>query len=244
MNQTKISNNINKETPQTKNSQKKTEKPVKGGDFLNLALYAFAGLGLDVVLLMVELAVYGGEPMNEWPTERFIIHWILICILWGVSMWWLTRFAGRKYGVTMTTGEQKIPLRQWALVLLCVLINLAWSAYSWGGFKVLIEFQRVGALKFIFQYIYYFFETGLVFLIIFYGQKALELWFHKGKTVPIPYGGLVLGITWGMVHAMTKGSLLVGLSGAGSSVLYGVVYLLLNRNYKLSFVLLFSMFIL
>ncbi len=53
--------------------------------------------------------------------------------------------------------------------------------------KVLKELHYNGWLKFIFQYIYYVFETGLVLLIIVFGQKAFEKWFHNDSRVLIPY---------------------------------------------------------
>ena len=92
---------------------------------------------------------------------------------------------------------------------------------DWGGSKLLIELQRNGALKFTFQYIYYLFEVVLFMLIIVYGQKAFEVWFKK---VNIPYGGIVVALTWGMGHWFTKGSLAAGLYTAVGGFCFGVVY--------------------
>lgn len=55
---------------------------------------------------------------------------------------------------------------------------------------------------------------------------------------------LVLGLTWGLAHAFTKGSLITGLQGIVIGLLFGSLYLLLNRNLKGTFVLLFLLFIL
>ena len=112
---------------------------------------------------------------------------------------------------------------------------------DWGGSKLLIEFGRLGVLKFIFQYIYYLFEVILFMLIIVYGQKAFELWFKKKN---IPYGGIVVALTWGLGHWFTKGTLVTGLYTAFAGFCYGVVYLLLNRNIKWTYVVLCIMFIL
>ena len=60
-----------------------------------------------------------------------------------------------------------------------VAASLAVSLLDWQGFKVVKKFQSNGLLKFIFQYIYYLFETALFTLIIMFGQKALEMWTKK-----------------------------------------------------------------
>ncbi len=62
-----------------------------------------------------------------------------------------------------------------------------------------------------FQYIYYLAEGFLISLVIVYGQKAFEKWFKNDK---IPYGGIVLGLIWGLFHILTKGSVLVGIFSA------------------------------
>ena len=42
------------------------------------------------------------------------------------------------------------------------------------------------------------FEVMLVILIIIYGQKAIETLLKKES--PIPFGGIVLAMTWGAYH--------------------------------------------
>ena len=94
---------------------------------------------------------------------------------------------------------------------------------------------------FVFQYVYYLFETMLFLLIIVFGQKALERWFKREN---VPYGGIVVALTWGIVHIATKGSVSIGLLSAVSGSLFGVVYLLVNRDIKKAYVLLAFMFVL
>lgn len=80
------------------------------------------------------------------------------------------------------------------LTVLCIIICLTSTWFDWNGSKVLQEFASKGMLKFVFQYIYYLFEVMLFMLIIVYGQKACEVWF---KRTNIPYGGIVVALTWG-----------------------------------------------
>ncbi len=47
-------------------------------------------------------------------------------------------------------------------------------------------------------YLYYIFEVVLVVLIIIYGQKAIETLLKKESL--IPFGGIILAMTWGAIH--------------------------------------------
>lgn len=124
---------------------------------------------------------------------------------------------------------------------MCIIICLTSTWFDWNGSKVLQEFASKGMLKFVFQYIYYLFEVMLFMLIIVYGQKACEVWF---KRTNIPYGGIVVALTWGLAHWGTKGSLFAGIYTALGGFCFGAVYLLLNRNIKLTYIALCIMFIL
>ncbi|MDE6973297.1 MAG: hypothetical protein K2P38_09380, partial [Lachnospiraceae bacterium] len=97
-----------------------------------------------------------------------------------------------------------------------------------------------GPLLFVFQYMYYMFETMLFLLIIVFGQRACELWFRK---VTVPYGGILCGLTWGLAHLFTK-DLSTGLLGIVIGFAMGSVYLLVNRDFRKAYVLLFLLFVL
>jgi hypothetical protein len=77
-------------------------------------------------------------------------------------------------------------------------------------------------------------------LILVFGQKACEVWFRKEN---IPYGGIVVAVTWGLIHILTKGSVMTGITSAVAGFLYGSTYLLLNRDIKKTLLILFVMFV-
>ena len=81
----------------------------------------------------------------------------------------------------------------------------------------------------------------MISLIIVYGQKACEKWFHNEK---IPYGGIVLGLTWGLSHIFTKGSVVVGLLCAVAGFLFGAAYLFVNKDYRKALPIITLLFIL
>ena len=143
--------------------------------------------------------------------------------------------------VSLFNKENKIKAWQWILIVVGCVLCLLSTWIDWNGSKVLAELHSRGPLLFGFQYIYYLFEVMLVLLIIIFGQMAFEKWFNNNK---IPFGGILVALTWGLGHWVSKGSLGAGLYTAVGGFIFGSAYLLTNRNVKLSYILLCIMFIL
>lgn len=215
-------------------------KTIKGWDFFCLALYAFGGLGLEAIMAFIIEPLLYGSQMNKWLIWQNISHWIMTCILWGIVSVFLIKLSKTKYDFDIF--EKATPMKNWQYIVtvICVIFMLVVSYFDWNGFKVIKEYNANGLLKFIFQYIYYVFETVLFMLIIVFGQKAFEKWF---KNETIPYGGIVVALTWGLAHIFTKGDITVGVLSALGGFIFGVVYLLVNRDIKKTFFLLFIMFV-
>lgn len=212
----------------------------KGWNYFIYAMLAFAGLGIELLLaFLIEPFIYGCQ-MNEWSTIQNISHWVITCICWGMICFLMTKNAKTKYSFDIFRRQVKMKSWQWCAVAVIFVIMLVYSYIDWNGSKVLKELHYNGWLKFIFQYIYYVFETGLVLLIIVFGQKAFEKWFHNDSRVLIPYGGILAGLTWGLVHILTKGSFTMWISG----IVYGITYILVNRDVKKAYIWILLMFVL
>lgn len=218
----------------------KTEKQ-KGMDYIWLALTAFGGLGLEALYAYLLEPLAYGCGMQDFKTWQVILHWMITCFTWGIVAWYTVRSAEKNCNFFLFTKTRPLKSWQWAAAIGCALVCLGSTYIDWGGSKFLIEFRRLGLLKFTFQYLYYLFEVALFMLIIVYGQKAFEIWFKKPN---IPYGGIAVALTWGMGHWLTKGTLAAGLYSAFGGFCFGTVYLLLNRNIKLTYGALCIMFIL
>ena len=171
-------------------------KKASGIHFLMLALLAFAGIGLEVLLAFgIEPLIYGASKLSVW---------------------------------------------QWLLVVIFMIGSLTISYFDWNGSKVIREFYANGPIRFVFQYIYYVFETVLVTLIRIFGQKAFEKWFHREN---IPYGGIIVALTWGIGHFFTK-DIWTGIVCMIGGLAFGSVYLLVNRDIRKAFPILWIMFVL
>jgi hypothetical protein len=216
-----------------------TATTAKGSDFLYLALYAFAGFAFELILAYLIEPALGLSIDSLTPTQN-IVHWLVTCAIWLLVSVLLVRVARDKYGFDIWAIRE--PVRGWQYVVAVLgIVVMAWAqSLDWGGFKPLIELQRHGTLLFVFQYVYYFFETILFSLIIIFGQRACEIWF---KREAIPYGGIVLALTWGLGHILSKGSLWVGLLSAAAGFLMGASYLIVGRDYRKALPLLYVMFV-
>lgn len=202
-------------------------KKITGFDYLWCALYAFAGVAFELLVMSIERTL--GIDTNNFTVSQNIIHLITTTIGW-ILIGMLVIFIGKKtteFDIWKT--REKIVAWQYIAIIICFIVNIFAKYLSWGGFKVISEWHSRGPLLFVFQYIYYLAEGFLISLIIVFGQKACEKWFHNEK---LPYGGVILGLTWGLVHISTKGSLQIGLLSAAGGFLMGTSYLFVNKDYR------------
>lgn len=214
------------------------DKKISGMDYLYLALYAFAGIGLDLILVGIIEPIFG-VTLETYTTLQHMLHWIIICITWLIVGIFLINLAKKKYDFNLWEHKNKLKGWQYFGIIACLIVSIASHYIDWGGFKPFLEFQQLGFIKFAFQYMYYLFEAFLISLIIIFGQKACEIWFKKEN---IPYGGIVLALTWGLMHIVSKGSIVVGLLSAFGGFLYGAAYLVVGKDYRKALPLMCLMF--
>lgn len=209
--------------------KEKTNKKISAWYYLGLSFYAFLGLGMDGVLAGVEMSVYG-KGLSEYTKLQSILHWIIICMIWGGFTYVLYRVS-KKRGFDFMKQKAKAGKKQLVIAVLLTIIGIIEMTVSFGGFKPLIEFEKKTAVLFVFQYIYYLFEVALFLLILIFGQRFGEELFGKRK---IPYGGIVLALTWGLIHILSK-NLVTGIECIAFSIIFGILYLCVNKNTKLTY---------
>lgn len=209
------------------------EKKIQPWVYLWYALYAFAGLGVEMFLIgFIEPILFGDVKSSDYTTIQMIIHWSITILCWGAISFLIIKKSKRKLDFDVTCRSKPTTSK----IILCVILMIACiviNAFDWGTLKIIGEFQKKGLLLFIFQHVYYFFEVILIFLIVAFGQKFFDILLHK-KTI-IPWGGIVLCCTWGAVHILSKASIYTGLIVMVFSILYGLMYVLLERNSKWSY---------
>lgn len=212
------------------NTKRKTNSAI---DYIGFALYAFGGLGIEILLMMIETNLYG-QSSGTWSIMKHIIHWTITCLIWGTIGMILVK-------QLPVISKNIIKKKNVTLAIIFIISSIIYTSLVWKGFKPIIELSNLGVIKFLIQYIYYSFESLLMLLIVAHGQKAFESWFGNIKIVP--FGGIFLALTWGLIHIITQGTS-TGIYAVIQSLLYGSVYMTLNKDYKISYVAIALMFML
>ena len=215
------------------------ESKVSGFDYLWCALYACAGFAFE--LLLVQLEKIMGINTDIFTTFQYIVHWLITTVFWIVIGALIILIGKKTTGFEILKTKEKLNKWQYCAIALCFIVNIIVKYIDWNGFKPILEYKRLGILLFVFQYIYYIAEAFLISLVIVYAQKACETWFNNDK---IPFGGIILGLTWGMAHTISKGSLLIGILSALGGFLFGAAYVFVNKDYKKAFPIIVLLFIL
>lgn len=174
---------------------------------------------------------------GNFGTFQKCIHLLLISLIWIISIIIIKKISRTYFYFNEETHKNKIiSKKDWIIIFLCLLACKILTFIDWNTLKVIGEFNIKGLIYFSIQYVYYFIEVALICHIIAYGQKAFEVLFKKKQE--IPFGGFVLGFTWGTLHFISRGSLDIwnGISCIIFSILSGTMYLKLNRNRKLSYI--------
>lgn len=203
-------------------------KEEKKPELLSAALWVFLALSMDILVHMIISNV-----MQEETILRDIIGKSVTTIIWVITIFLVMRYNKKiKLFNTKKIEKGKLWIIAYAvIVILMIAINLLLKGN--GTIQLIHEFtlftdkyETPGIVVFLIQIVYYLCEAALATFIIIFGQAWGEKKFEK---LMIPYGGVVLAITWGAIHFLSK-DVLVGLYGIGISLLIGIGYLVAKKN--------------
>ena len=161
------------------------------------------------------------------------------------------------YSVVPLLVEWKIPIVsqqkagiKWgflAIVIALIVTCLKMLLYKQEIPKFVLEYANfyhssgfIGIIGASLQHLYYFAEMILCCYMLRVFQEACENLFGNKQ---IPYGGIILGVLWGLVvHTISK-DISVGLYMFAISVVWGSIYLVSKKNRWLTYFLMTIMFI-
>ena len=215
------------------------ERISAGFDYLWCSLYACAAFAIELLLLFVEGKI--GVDTANYNFSQNVIHWSLTTILWIFAGLFVIYIGKKTTGFDIWAQKEKMKRWQYFAVCITFVVNIIAKYLDWNGFKVLIEWQSHTPVLFAFQYIYYLAEGFLISLVIVFGQKAFETWFQNES---IPFGGIVLGLVWGLAHIISKGDVVTGILAMLAGFLFGTAYLFVNKDYRKALPILILLFIL
>lgn len=213
------------------------DREVKWTNYLWLSLLSFGAFMLEYFsIFVIELILLHVDIWNYTANSKSV-HCIIMAFMWAVVIAVLLLFSQKYFHFPAKENkEEKLCLKNWIITFVCLFGCKILTFIDWNTLKVVGEAQGKNTYQFCAQYLYYVFEVVLVVLIIIYGQKAIETLLKKES--PIPFGGIILAVTWGAFHFVSRGvglEIWNGISTMIFSVLSGVMYLRLNRKWLYSY---------
>ena len=204
----------------------------KWTSYLGLGLLSFAAVMLELFSIFVIERMLLHIDIANYTTGQRSLHSVITACLWAVVILSVLVYSRRRYHYPEDTEKSgRIPSKDWKDAWICLLLCKVMTFIDWHTLKIIGESRGQSLSRIVTQYIYYIFEVGLVLLIILYGQKAAEVLLERESSVP--FGGILLALTWGMFHFISRGVGIQwwnGISCIIFSLLSGLMYLKLKRR--------------
>lgn len=219
----------------------KEKNNISTNDYFSNAMLIFLALGLDVV---VAIAINKLIPLDIWY-KKIITNSITI-VIWTIAIALAYNYIHSNNLKNMLILNSNKKVVAWFAVVFVLLIttNLIIKSGNSPQFisefiKLKYKYKEYGLHIYIVQNIYYLLEAMLITLIIVFGQRWGEL---KFKNIRIPYGSIVLCLSWGIVHILIQ-DISTGVFAIISSLIVGIGFLLCKKNLILTYILAVCVFI-
>ncbi|MCJ1697911.1 hypothetical protein MT349_19180 [Rathayibacter caricis] len=188
------------------------------GDDLASALIVFAVFAWELVVFLLLDPLLGSGP------RAGLQHQLITAAGWGMGGVLLARTAVRSSVIADRSARDPAissPTVRVGIVVAAAVLAIAVRAFAFGEVKIAGELAGNGAdpLATVVLLLYYLTEAFLIVLLILFAQRAGVAWFGHPA---LPWGGVLLALTWGVMHLFLQG-LSGGLYAIIASVLYGLI---------------------
>lgn len=205
-----------------------------------LAILSFFGFFAECIQALIECKTYGLDVV-QFTQEQYLMHWKILIPIWFIISV-VVVYLSRKNCHYDVFASYSVP-HKWQIICgiaIPILFVIIWSCFNEGpGFY---KFYKNFPFKmFVYQYVYYVFEMLLAGLIICLSQIAIDNICEKATN--IPWGGLILGLSWGLLHYFTKGSALIAIFSFVIAILFGVVFNWVGKDLKKAWPLMYLVFV-
>ena len=207
--------------------------------FILFSIVCLVAFLSEYIFLQIEQFIYDKNYFKFTITES-IVHWVLMCVIWGMIGTVLFYLSTRVYRFDTSNHSTLPSVKGWIISVILLGISVATKMFVFDGWKVLLDFHNSGWFQFIFQYIYYLFEAFIILLTVIFAQEAGE---RITKLDKVPWGGILLALTWGLSHIITQSSLTIGLLYVVISLLFGITYISVKKNFYISYGFIALMFL-
>lgn len=161
-----------------------------------------------------------------------LVHRIICIALWLLCVKGLADASRKNCDYLVFSKEPRPSKTQWTMISVSVTAFIVYCFIDNGDkhIAVISSIKDItSAVESIMMYLLYAVEAILITLIIVFGQKGGDVAFKKALW--IPYGGIFLGLCWGIMHFITYvstlqlgGSLPDALLSSVIMLLYGILF--------------------
>ena len=211
----------------TKNS---TAPKTKASDIFVLAI-------LSYLLLLVSPLFESFLSGNNWIAT--VILRVLCIAIWGACALGIVHTARKECSFNLINVKEKPSVLQW---ILAAAVTVAFAAYCiWDDHASIPSMiEAIDYVNVITYYAVMVAQSVIITLVIALGQKFGDMAVGKGKY--IPYGGIILGLCWGIANIFSNLSyiseglvdfpdvLVSALIMLAYGLVFGVIYLLIGKK--------------
>lgn len=172
---------------------------------------------------------------------------VLLFFIFTILLYTLIPMLIEKRHSIIVNNKSTFSNKLFAICLSIAFIILKMFFYNQYQPKIISEFINfyqssgfVGLIGATLQHMYYFAEMILCCIILRLFQKAGESIFNYKN---IPYGGIVLGVFWGLIIHSISQSFSVGIYMMVLSVFWGIIYLISGKDKNTTYIIMTLMFI-
>ncbi len=208
--------------------------------YFKLSTFTFLSLSFEVLIAFIFQSLIYKQSTQFWSSTEVMIFNTLTYFVWGTLGYIILQKAKTEIDFNILKKTDPLSLLQWFVITLLIVLTFIVSYANWNGIKIIRAYQHNGIVLFLFQHILFLVETFLITMLIAFLQKGFEF---KFKNPYIPYVGILFSIVWCTIALLIQAPLVTLLYGGILSFLIGSVYLICNKNFIYSFLLVFLLFI-
>ena len=214
-------------------------------NFLELAFLGMSAFALEIVIYWFEIQLHANTVLLRGGLTPLVFHMSVTCFAWIIAAYMLFRYGEEEKDFSLLQFRTRPDTARMSVSLILTGAVVLLSAY-FNGFmpRAVVEllamtdrFGLGGFVLFLFEYMYYFFQTILVLLTISFAQEYFDRKLRKS----LPWGGMFVGALLGGLHTLSRGGA-TGLQTMVCGLVGGVVYLLLHKNPRYTIPVLFALF--
>ncbi len=205
-----------------------------------LSLFTLLTLFTQIFIVLFFQEILYNEPAQFWSPIKVIIFDIATYFVWCSLGFLILKKARKEIDFKILKKTKHLCVMQWLAIILLISLTFYASYIHWHGVKIIKAYILNGFSVFIFQHILYIIEAFLITMFMNFLQNYLDIAVKKPY---IPYLGILFSIICFIIAIQLHAPFATAIYLTFLSFLFGSVYLLCNKNFINTFLLILFLLI-